>query len=97
LAAVIHIWPIYAAMFVGYVKHYLIPFLKIQISEAVEWMDAIWDTYQKNSLKAHTQEMRDFGPRTKLSPNVDTPIPKRDGQKYLKNAENKFELFSFCS
>ena len=33
----------------------------------------------------------------KLNPNGDTPIPKRDWQRYLKNAENKSELFSFCN
>ena len=77
-------------------KHNLIPFLKSQISETVEKLDAIWDTYLQQSLKAHTQEMRGSGPRTKLNPNGDTPIPKRDWQKYLKNAENKSELISFC-
>ena len=56
----------------------LIPFLKSQISETVEKLDAIWDTYLEQSLKAHTQEMRGSGPRTKPNPNSDTPIPKRD-------------------
>ena len=96
MAAIIHmVRPTYATTFKDYFKHNLIPFLKSQISEIVERLDAIWDTYSEHSLKAHVQEMRGSGPRTKLSPNEITPIPKRDWQKYLKNAENKSELFSF--
>ena len=98
MAAVIHmVRPIYATTFIDFVTNNLIPFLKSQISDKVERLDAIWDTYPEHTLKAHAQEMRGSGPRTKLSPNGDTPIPKRDWQKYLKYAENKSELFSFCS
>jgi len=65
----------------------------------VERIDAIWDTYPDQSLKSLTQQRRGIGTRTRLDPDGDgnTPIPKREWQLYLKNVENKKELFSFVS
>ena len=70
MAAIIQIvWPTYATTFMDYVKHNLMPFLKSQIADTVERLDAIWDTYPEHIiLKAHAQEMQGSGSRTKLGP-----------------------------
>ena len=75
------------------------PFLKSQVTTAVQRIDAIWDTYPEQNLKSLAQQRRGSGARTLLKPDGDgnTPIPKREWQSYLKNVENKQELFSFIS
>ena len=50
-------------------------------------------------MKSQTQQRRGSGTRIRHVPDADgnTPIPQRDWQSYLKNVENKRELFSFVS
>ena len=100
MAAVIHmVPPTRAATFMEYVNLHIVPFLKAQLTTVVERIDAVWDTYPEQSLKYMTQQRRGSGPRTRLQADGDgsTPIPKKDWQSYLKNEENKKELFSFVS
>ena len=91
--------PTRAVTFAEYVSLNIVPFLKNQLTSTVERVDAIWDTYPEKNLKSLTQKRRGTGVRTRLEPNSDgsTPIPKRDWQSYLKNVDNKRELFFFIS
>jgi len=100
MAAVIHmVTPTRATTFDEYVSLHIVPFLKSQMTTAVQRIDAIWDTYPEQNLKSLTQQRRGSGTRTLLKPDGDgnTPVPKRGWQSYLKNVENKQELFSFIS
>lgn len=98
MAAVVHmVCPSRSATFRDYVPMHLIPFLNSQLTTSVERVDAVWDTYPEKSLKLQTQLRRGSGPRTQIGQNGNTPIPKRDWQKYLTNTENKREFFAFCS
>ena len=100
MAAIIHmVPPTRATTFAEYVSLHIVPFLKSQVTTAVQRIDAIWDTYPEQNLKSLTQQRRGSGTRTLLKPDGDgnTPIPKREWQSYLKNVKNKQELFSFIS
>jgi hypothetical protein len=61
-------------------------------------IDAVWDNYpEENNLKGLTQQRRGNGPRTRVG-DGSTQIPKREWNSgFLKNEENKRELFSFIS
>ena len=60
-------------------------------------MDAIWDNYPENNLKSITHQRRGIGPRTRIG-DGQTRIPKHDWSSgFLKNIENKKELFPFLS
>ena len=100
MAAIIHmVLPTRGTTFAEFVSLHVVPFLKSQVTTAVQRIDAIWDSYPEQNLKSLTQQRRGSGPRTLLKPDGDgnTPIPKREWQSYLKNLENKQELFSFIS
>ena len=95
MAAVIHmVRPTTAKTYNEYVSLNIIPFLK----NTTQRIDAVWNNYQEeNNLKALTQQRRENGPRTRVG-NGSTPIPKRKwNSAFLKNVENKKELFSFIS
>ena len=57
-------------------------------------LDIIWDTYPENNLKMQTQEKR--GALTACRTIVEglTPIPS-DWNKFLRNKDNKVDLFRF--
>ncbi len=98
MAAVVHmVNPTRAVTFAEYVPVHIVPFLKAQVTATVERIDLVWDTYPDENLKSLTQQRRGSGPRTRISIDGSTPIPKGDWQSYLKNAENKTELFTFAS
>ena len=61
-------------------------------------MDATWDSYPpEDNLKAHVQQRRGNCPRTRVG-DGSTPIPKSEWNGgFLKNEDNKKELFSFIS
>ena len=74
----------------------IIPFMEAQMTDSTE-LNAVWDNYpEENNLKAMTQQRRGKGPRTKVG-DGSTPIPKHDWSGFLKNEENKKELFTFIS
>ena len=98
MAAVVHIVrPISAKTFVEYSTQHIMPFLASQMTRTVQRLDAIWDTYPEHSLKSLTHQRRGTGPRTRIG-DGQTRIPKHDWNSgFLKNEENKKELFCFLS
>ena len=54
-------------------------------------VDAVWDTYPDQSIKAQTQGKKGDGQKRKLAPQ--TPMPN-DWHNFLKNRENKMQLFN---
>ena len=73
------------------------PFLEYQITPTVERIDAIWDNYPEDNLKSLTHQRRGTGPRTRIG-NGHTQITKHEWNSgFLKNEENKKDLFSFLS
>ena len=100
MVAIIHMVPPTRSLtFSEYVPLHIVPFLKAEMTTTVQRIDAVWDTYPEQNLKSQIQQRRGSSTRTRLEPDGDgsTPIPKRDWQSYLKNVENKKELFSFVS
>ena len=60
-----------------------------------ERIDAIWDNYPEGNLKSLTHQRRGTGIRTRIG-DGHTQIPKHEWNSgFLKNEENKNELFSF--
>lgn len=99
MAAVIHmVPPTNAKTFNEYVTLHIIPFLEAQTNNGAQRIDAVWDNYpEENNLKALTQQKRGTGPRTRVG-DGSTKIPKSEWNSgFLKNEENKKELFSFIS
>ena len=98
MPAVIHmVSPTKAKTFNEYVTLHIIPFLQSQMKNGTQRVDAIWDNYpDENNLKAHAQYRRGRGARTKVG-DGSTKIPRNDWSGFLKNVENKKELFSFIS
>ena len=63
----------------------------------VERIDAIWDNYPEDNLKSLTHQRRGTGPRTRIG-DGHTQITKHElNSGFLKNEENKQELFYFLS
>lgn len=99
MAAVIHmVRPTSANTFNDYVSLHIVPYLEAQMKNGAYRMDVVWDNYpEENNLKALTQKKRGNGPRTRVG-NGNTKLPKKDWNSgFLKNEENKQELFSFIS
>ena len=74
----------------------LLPYMQSQMTENTSRVDAIWDTYQEASLKSQTRAKRGetSSRRTRVSAKI--PIPKGvEWQKFLKDNQNKDELFQF--
>ena len=66
-------------------------------THTVERIDAIWDNYPEGNLKSLTHQRRGTGLRTRIG-DGHTQIPKHEWNSgFLKNEENKKELFSFLS
>ena len=98
MAAIMHmIPPTRAATFREYVYVHVIPFIKSVCGPVTTRVDAIYDRYPKENLKGLTHIRRGTGPRTEIGNDGDSPIPRKDWQQYLANAENKEELFKFIS
>jgi len=98
MAAVVHmVRPTSEHAFRDYVPQHLVPFIESQITPTVTWVDAIWDTYPEENLKTLTHRHRALRPRTKTG-DGHTRIPKQDwNTAFLKNIDNKKELFPFLS
>ena len=65
-----------------------------KIGDNVERVDMVFDVYRENSLKSHTRESCGKGLRISIRKN--TPIPK-DFQKFLRDDDNKNELFQMLA
>ena len=77
---------------------HLLPFLESQMTNNTSRLDAVWDTHQDASLRSQTRAKRGKteGRRTRVSAKV--PIPKgAEWQIFLKESDNKDELFQFLS
>ena len=98
MAAVVHmVRPTSAKTFADYATQHIVPFLEYQITPTVERIDAIWDNYPEYNLKSLTLQRRGTGPRTRIG-DGHNQIPKHQWNSgFLKNEENKKELFSFLS
>ena len=89
--------PTSAKTFADYATQHIVPFLEHQITPTVERIDAIWDNYPEDNLKSLTHQRRGAGPRTRIG-DGHTQIPKHEWNSgFLKNEENKQELFSYLS
>ena len=97
-AAVVHmVRPTSANTFDDYATQHIVPFLEYQITPTVERIDAIWNNYPEGNLKSLTHQCRGTGLRTKIGDGY-IQIPKHEWNSgFLKNKENKKELFSFLS
>ena len=97
MTAVIHIIkPQRARIFGEYTQMQLLPYMQSQMTENTPRVDAIWDTYQEASLQSQTRAKRGetSSRRTRVSAKI--PIPKGvEWQKFLKDNQNKDELFQF--
>jgi len=79
------------------VSQHLVPFVESQVTPTVTRVDAVWDTYPKDNLKTLTHQHRGLGPCTRIG-DGNTRIPKQDwNTEFLKNTDNKRELFPFLS
>ena len=99
MAAIVHIVrPTRAKTFSEYVTFQIVPFLESQVINDTQRMDAVWDSYPpEDKLKAHAQQRRGNDPRTRVA-DGSTPILKSEWNSgFLKNEDNKRELFSFIS
>ena len=89
--------PISAKTLADYATQHIVPFLEYQITPTVERIYAIWDNYPEGNLKSLTHQRRGTGLRTRIG-DGHTQIPKHEwNSRFLKNEENKKELFSFLS
>ena len=99
MAAVVHIIkPRQASVFGDYTEMQLLPYLMSHMKDCTTRVDAVWDTYRETSLKSQARTKRGGGAsrRTRVSHNI--PMPKGvQWQLFLKDAQNKDELFQFVS
>ena len=99
MAAIIHfVRPQRATVFGEFTHMHLVPFLESHVTNNTTRVDAVWDTYQDASLKSQARAKwgETKGQRTRVSTTI--PIPKgAEWQKFLKEYENKNELFHFLS
>ena len=98
MAAVVHmVRPTSANSSADYATQHIVPFLEYQITPTVERIYAIWDNYPEGNLKSLTHQRRGTGLRTRIG-DGHTQKPKHEWNSgFLKNVENKKELFSFLS
>ena len=98
MTVVVHmVRPTSAKTFADYATQHIVPFLEYQITHMVERIDVIWDNYPEGNLKSLTHQRRGTGLRTRIGEGHNQ-IPKHEWNSgFLKNEENKKELFSFLS
>ena len=98
MAPIIHMLaPTRCAKFNEYVPVHVAPYIKGISQPNGTRIDLLWDEYPDENLKSQTHILRGSGPRTELGDDGETPIPRRDWQRYLANKDNTKELFSFLS
>ncbi|KAK3728106.1 hypothetical protein QZH41_014263 [Actinostola sp. cb2023] len=79
--------------FADYSTQSFLPYVQSQLRH-VKRVDIVWDEYFETSLKATTRDKRGLGSRRRVQPN--NPLP-RNWQQFLRNDENKRELFRFLA
>ena len=98
MVAVINmIRPTLAKNFRECVSLHIIPFFESQMTDCTQRLDAVWDTYPDENLKAYTKQKHGNGARKKVG-HSSAPIPRHEwNTAFLKNEDNKKELFAFIS
>ena len=64
------------------------------ILQSAQRLDLVWDIYKDDSLKAETRESHGSGTRRRVMPSVRIP---GNWQSFLRNNENKTELFALIA
>ena len=82
-----------AETFKDYANDVFLPYIKHQL-ENTERVDVVWDSYISKSLKEGTREKRGKGLRRKVADSNRLPGKWQD---FLKDSNNKRELFAFLS
>jgi len=82
-----------ASTFSDYASHIFLPYITRQL-EHVHRVDVVWDEYVHGSLKTYTRSVRGKGSRRRVESSNALP---RNWQEFLRNDENKSELFCFLS
>ncbi len=82
-----------ACTFSEYASQIFLPYITTQLQH-VQRVDVVWDEYVQGSLKADTRSVRGKGSRRRVESSNALP---RNGQEFLRNDDNKAELFSFLS
>ncbi len=82
-----------AQTFSDYASKVFWPYITAQLQN-VQRVDLVWDEYVQGSLKAYTQSRRGKGSRRRVEPSNALP---RNWKEFLRNDDNKAELFSFLS
>ena len=76
-----------------YASKVFIPHIEKSLSNSKR-LDIVWDTYREKSIKGQTREKRGTGQRRRITHS--TVIPK-DWQGFLRNGDNKTDLYGFLS
>ena len=76
-----------------YASKMFVPHVKKALDDSKQ-VDIVWDTYRVKTIKGETREKRGSGQRRRIEGT--TLIPK-DWQSFLRNSENKTELYAFLS
>ena len=79
--------------FQDYGNSVFLPYIFGQL-QSVRRLDIVWDVYLADSLKAGTKSKRGQGQRRKVLPLAPLPCTRK---RFLKNDENKSDLFWFLS
>jgi hypothetical protein len=82
-----------ARTFSDYATKIFMPYIILQLKH-VDRVDLVWDEYIHGSLKTYTRSVRGKGSRRRVE--ASSTLPK-NWQEFLRNDENKSELFSFLS
>ena len=92
--AFIHVLqPKTVTMFKEYAEKLFFPYMKDELHR-VDRIDVVWDSYKTQTLKEATRLKRGTGVRRKVA--TSTKIPKQ-WIDFLRNSENKKDLFLFLS
>lgn len=93
-AALVHFLPLHDCRTFGdYANEVFLPYVTSQLENSSR-VDLVWDIYRKDSLKLTARENRGTGARRRVLPKVKLPS---NWQNFLRNDENKDELFQFLA
>ncbi len=82
-----------ADTFSEYASKIFLPYITKQL-QVVQRLDVVWDEYVQSSLKAYTRSTRGKGCRRRVESSNTVP---KNWLEFLRNEDNKRELFSFLS
>ena len=82
-----------ASTFSDYASQVFLPYITAQL-QSVQRVDVVWDEYVHGSLKAYTRSTSGKGTHGRVESSNNMP---RNWKEFLRNDDNKAELFSFLS